>query len=222
MLEILLDSLKTIWQSFIGFLPTLLAALIVFIIGWVIAVFLGKIVNRIIRIIKLDLLLSKLGFKKALAQAKLRLDSGKFFEELVKWFFIVVFLMAAADILRLREVTLFLKSIALFLPNVVIAAIILLVAAIVARFMQRLVKASADTAGLHSAGAIASIVKWAILIFGFVIALGQLGITTTLMNTIVIGIIAMFALAGGLAFGLGGKDQAARVLEKLRRDLEEK
>ena len=108
MVEILLDSLKEIWGSFIGFLPTLLAALIVFIVGWLIAIFLGKVVNRIIKGIKLDLLLVKLGFKKALAKAKLKLNTGKFFEELVKWFFIIVFLMTAADILGLREVTLFL------------------------------------------------------------------------------------------------------------------
>jgi len=222
MLEILLDSLKVIWQSFIGFLPTLLAALIVFIIGWLIAIFLGKVANRIIRIIKLDLLLTKLGFKKALAKAKLRLDSGKFFEELIKWFFILVFLMTAADILGLREVTLFLKTILFYLPNVIIAAIILLVAVIVANFMYRLVKVSADTAGLASSSTVGAIVKWAILIFGFIVALTQLGIATSLIQTIVIGIIAMLALAGGLAFGLGGRDQAARFLEKLRRDLGEK
>lgn len=222
MLEILLDSLKVIWQSFISFLPTLLAALIVFIIGWLIAIFLGRVANRIIRMIKLDILLTKLGFKKALAKAKLRLDSGKFFEELIKWFFIIVFLMTAADILGLQEVTLFLKTILFYLPNVIIAAIILLVAVIVANFMYRLVKASADTAGLASSNTVGAIVKWAILIFGFVIALTQLGIATALIQTIVIGIIAMLALAGGLAFGLGGKDQAAKFLEKLRRDFSEK
>jgi small-conductance mechanosensitive channel len=220
MIEILLESLKTIWQSFISFLPTLLAALIVFIIGWLIAMFLGKLANRVIRGIKLDLLLSKLGFKKALAKAKLKLDSGKFFEELVKWFFIIVFLMAAADILGLREVTLFLKSILFYLPNVVIAAVVLLAAVVVAKFMHRLVKAGADTAGLASSGAVSGIVKWAILVFGFVMALTQLGIAATLIQTIVIGLIAMIALAGGLAFGLGGRDQAARIIEKLRQDLE--
>lgn len=220
MVEILFDSLQVIWQSFIGFLPTLLAALIVFIIGWIISIFLGKIANRIIRVIKLDLLLAKLGFKKALARAKLKLDSGKFFEELVKWFFIIVFLMTAADILGLQEVTLFLKTILFYLPNVVIAAIVLLAAVIIANFMQKLVKASADTAGLTSSGVVGSIVKWAILVFGFVIALTQLGIATTLIQTVVIGLIAMFALAGGLAFGLGGRDQAARFLEKIKRDVE--
>jgi len=222
MIEILLDSLKEIWGSFIGFLPILLAALIVFIVGWLIAVFLGKLINRIIKAIKLDSLLSKIGFSKALAKAKLNLDSAKFFEELVKWFFIIVFLMAAVEILGLDEVGLFLKSILYYIPNVIVAAIVLLVAAVVARFMQRLVRASAETAGLVSAGAIAGIVKWAILIFGFVIALTQLGIAVTLIQTVVMGIIAMLAIAGGLAFGLGGKDMAAKILDKIKQDLSEK
>jgi hypothetical protein len=219
MLEILLDSLKNIWQSFIEFLPTLLAAVIVFIIGWLIAIFLGKVANRIVKTIKLDTLLVKLGFRKALAKAKLKLDSGKFFDELVKWFFIIVFLMTAVDILGLKEVTLFLKTILFYLPNVIIAAIVLLAAVIIANFMQRLVRASADAAGLSSSGAVGGIVKWAILVFGFVIALTQLGIATTLIQTVVIGLIAMFALAGGLAFGLGGRDWASRILEKIKRDI---
>jgi hypothetical protein len=222
MLEILQDSLIEIWSSFIGFLPTLLAALIVFIIGWLIAIFLGKVAHRIIKTIKLDLLLEKLGFQKALAKAKLKLDSPKFFEELVKWFFIIVFLMTAVDILGLTQITLFLKSILYYLPNVIIAAIILLIAAVIGRFMQKLVRASADAAGLGSSNTIAGIVKWAIWIFGFVIALTQLGIASTLIQTIVIGIIAMVALAGGLAFGLGGKDVAVEILDKIRQDLGEK
>jgi hypothetical protein len=219
MIEILLDSFETIWGSFISFIPTLLAALIVFIVGWLIAIFLGKVANRIIKTIKLDTLLAKLGFKNALSKAKLNLDSGKFFEELVKWFFIVIFLMTAADILGLSEVALFLKTILYYLPNVVIAAIVLLGAVIIANFMQRLVKASVDTAGLKSSSAISSIVRWAILVFGFIIALTQLGIAPALLQTVVIGVIAMLALAGGLAFGLGGKEQAAKLIEKFRQDL---
>src|SRR4030043_2025090 len=163
MIEILLDSLKSIWDSFIGFFPTLLAALIVFIVGWLISVFLGKLANRIVKLIKLDILLMRLGFKTALTKAKLNLDSGKFFEELVKWFFIIIFLMTAADILGLSEVALFLRAILYYLPNVIIAAIVLLGAVIVANFMQRLVRASVDTAGLKSSSAISSIVRWALL-----------------------------------------------------------
>lgn len=222
MIEILLDSLSSIWINFISFLPTLLAALIVFIIGWVISIFIGKMANRAIKAIKLDSLLEKLGFTKVLSKANMRLDSGKFFEELVKWFFIIVFLMTAVDILGLTQVTLFLKTILYYLPNVIVAAIVLFAAVVVAKFMQKLVRSSAETAGLSSAKAVSIIVKWAILVFGFVIALTQLGIAPSIIQTVVIGLITMMALAGGLAFGLGGKDLAARILENLRQDISEK
>ena len=221
MIEILLDSLKTIWESVVGFLPTFLAALIVFIAGWLIAIFLGKLASKLIKAAKLDSLLVKLGVEKAIAKAKLKLDSGKFFEELVKWFFIIVFLMTATDILGLSQVTLFLSTILLYLPNVIVAAIVLLGAVVISNFMYKVVRASADTAGLSSASAVGTIVRWAILIFGFIIALSQLGIAASLMQTIWIGLIAMLALAGGLAFGLGGKDLAARTLEKIKQDLSE-
>ncbi len=223
MLDVILSSLTTIWFSVISFLPTLLAALIVFVIGWLIAIALGKLVNRLIKVIKLDLLLTKAGFNKALEKAKLKLDSGKFFEELVKWFFIIVFLMAAVNILGLSQVTEFLReNILNYIPHIIVAAIILVAAVIVADFLQKLVKASVDAAGLKASGFISGITKWAILIVGFIAAIEQLGVTVTLINTISIGLVAMLALAGGLAFGLGGKDYAARFLEKLRKDIEEK
>jgi len=221
MLEIVLNSLEVLWNSFIGFLPALLAALIVFIIGWLIAVALGKLANRTIRIIKLDLLLASVGLKKTLAKARIKLNSGKFFEEIVKWFFIIVFLLAATDILRLYQITEFLKGIIYYIPNIVVAIVILLVAVILSNFLQKLVKASIKTAGLNGSGFISALAKWTVLIFGFIAALTQLGIAVTLIHTIVIGIVGMMALAGGLAFGLGGKDQAARLLEKLKKDIEE-
>lgn len=222
MIEILLDALQTIWLSVIGFLPTFLAALIVFIAGWLIAIFFGKVANKLIKAAKLDSLLVKLGTERALIKAKLKLDSGKFFEELVKWFFIIVFLMAATDILGLTQVTLFLNTIILYLPNVIVAAVVLLGAAIISNFMYKVVKASADAAGLSSAAAVGTVTRWAILVFGLIIALSQLGIAANLMQTLWIGIVAMLAIAGGLAFGLGGKDLAAKTLEKIKQDLNER
>lgn len=221
MLEVILSSLETLGLNFVGILPILLAALIVLIIGWLIAIALGSLVERIVKVIKLDTLLDKIGFKKALARASIRLNSGKFFGEITKWFFIIVFLMAATDILGLFQVTAFLNGILLYIPNVVIAIIVLLIAIIVAHFLKNFVRASIKTAGLHSAGFLSSLTKWAVLAFGFIIALTQLGIAVTLINTLVMGLVGMLALAGGLAFGLGGKDQAARFLEKIRKEIEE-
>ncbi len=222
MLDIILSSLRTLWLSFIGFLPTLLAALIVFIVGWLISSALGKLANRMLKILKLDLLLTKIGFRKALAKSKLKLDSGKFFEELVKWFFIIVFLMTAADILGLYQVTEFLKEILYYIPNIVVAIIILLITVIVANFLQKLIRAGVEAGRLQVAVFLGGVTKWVVLIFGFIAALIQLGIAATLIQTVVIGLVAMLALAGGLAFGLGGKDQAARFLDKLKRDIEGK
>jgi len=221
MLDIILASGKELWSGFIGLLPTFLAALIVFIIGWLIAVALGKLANRIIKVIKLDLFLAKVGLKKSLARAKLKLNSGKFFEEIVKWFFIIIFLMAAADILRLYQITDFLKTVLYYIPNIVVAIFILLASVVIGNFLQKLVKASIETAKLGGATFLSGLTKWVILIFGFVAAITQLGIAVTLIHTVVIGLVGMLALAGGLAFGLGGKDQAMRLLEKLRRDVEE-
>jgi len=98
--------------------------------------------------------------------------------------------------------------------------LILLIAVIVANLMRRIVKAAADTAGLACSNVVATIVKWAFWVFGFVIALTQLGIAVALIQSIVIGLIAMIALAGGLAFGLGGKDHATIIIEKIRQDIE--
>ena len=152
----------------------------------------------------------------------MELNVAKFMGGLVKWFLILVFLMAATDILRLTQVTNFLNSIILYLPNVVVAAVILAVAFLVANFVFAVVKGSTKVAGIVSATLLATVAKWAIVIFGFLAALIQLGIAASLINTLFIGFVAMLALAGGLAFGLGGKDEAALILKKIRQEITEK
>lgn len=217
--EVVTASLQTLWTGFIGFLPNLLGAIIVFIIGWIIAVLFGKLTTQVIKTLRIDSILEKMGFKKSLAKANLRLDSGKFLGELVRWFFIIVFLMAATDILRLSQVTDFLRQIILYIPQLIVAVLILLAAVLIANFLQKLVKASVEAAGLTSANFLAAMAKWAILIFAILAALLQLGIVPSLIQTLFTGLIAAFAIGIGLAFGLGGKDLAGQILEKLRKEV---
>jgi hypothetical protein len=217
--EVVTSSLQTLWSGFIGFLPKLLGAIIVFIIGWLIAVILGKLAAQIIRALRIDQILEKMGFKKSLERAKLKLDSGKFIGELIKWFFIIVFLMAATDILNLPQVTEFLRRIILYIPHLIVAVLILLAAVLIANFLQKLVKASVEAAGLKSANFLGAVTKWAILIFAVLAALLQLGIVPALIQTIFTGLIAALAISVGLAFGLGGKDLAVQILGKLKRDV---
>ena len=219
--EVVTASLQALWAGFIEFLPSLLGAIIVFIIGWIIATLLGKLAAQIIRALRIDQILEKMGFKRNLEKANLKLDSGKFFGELVRWFFIIVFLTATTDILGLYEVTIFLRRVLLYIPQIIVAVLILLIAVLVANFLQRLVKASVEAAGLKSANFLGAVTKWAILVFALLAALLQLGIVPALIETLFTGFIAALAISLGLSFGLGGKEMAAETISKLRNEIKE-
>lgn len=217
--DILIASFQSMWQGFVVFLPKLFGAVIIFIIGWIIAIALGKLVAQIIKAVKVDAVLAKLGFEEALAKAGLRLDSGAFVGTLVRWFLIIAFLLTAADILELTQITDFLRDILIYIPNVIVASVIILAAALIADVVQKIVKASVAAAGLKSGDLIGSVVKWAIWIFAILAALVQLGLAVSLINTLFMGIIAMIAIAGGISFGLGGKDVAGEILATIKRDI---
>lgn len=216
--DLILISLQQVWATVAVFMPRLLGALIVFIIGWVVAMALGKLVEQIIRSLRVDSLLERVEAHKALERAGMKLNSGAFIGGLVKWFLIVVFLLASLNILDLGEVSNFLRDVLLYLPRVVVAALILIIAALVAETVERAVRASVESAGLKG-GLVGAVARWSIWVFAIVAALVQLGIAVQLIQTLVTGLIAMIALAGGLAFGLGGKDAAGDILARVRREL---
>jgi len=215
-------SLIGLGDRLINFFPSLLGAIIVFFAGWIIAVTLGKFAEKLMTAFRVDKAMEKMGLGGKLTEVGMHHGLSAFFGALVKWFLILVFLMAATDILNLTQVTSFLNSILLYIPNVVVAVVIMAIVLLVGNFVYAVVKGSTRAAGVMSATLLAAISKWAIVIFGLFAALIQLGIASTLISTIFIGIVAMLAIAGGLAFGLGGRDEAALVLKKLREELTER
>lgn len=220
--EAITNSLIDLWMRFIGFLPALIGALLVFFLGLIAAIALGKAAERIISALKVDQILERMKVGEKFKITGLKISISRFFGELVKWFLILVFLMAATDILELSQVTSFLNSIILYIPNLVVATIILAIAFLLGNFVYNVVRHSTRAAGVMSATLLATISKWAIVIFGLLAALVQLGIAVSLVNTIFIGVIAALALAAGLAFGLGGKDEAAVILKKLHEEISER
>ena len=214
-------SLISLWERFVAFIPALLGAILVLVIGFLVSVMLGKIIEKIIRMTRIDNALGKLNSNEQLRRTGIELSFSRFFGELVKWFLVLVFLMAATEILGLNQVTTFLNNIILYLPNVVVATIILAIAFLLGNFVYAIVRSSTKAAGVMSATLLAVISKWAIMIFGLLAALIQLGIATSLVNSIFIGLIAAISLAAGLAFGLGGKDEAALILKKIREEITE-
>jgi small-conductance mechanosensitive channel len=215
--QVLTNSFQNLWYGVISFVPNLLVAIVIFIFGWLIGTILGRWVEQLIKSLRVDKALEEVGTDELLARAGFRLNAGAFIGGLVKWFIIIVFLLASVEVLGLVQVSDFLHQIVLgFLPNVIVAALVLLVAAVLADALQRVVTGSAMAAGITSAKFLGGIAKWAIWIFALIAALLQLGVAVVLLQTLFTGLVAMLALAGGLAFGLGGRDAAARYIEKLR------
>lgn len=211
-------ALADMWGGVLNLIPKLLAAIIIFIIGWAFGVILGSVVAQIIRAIKIDQLLRSVGLEAVLVKGGFKLDTGAFIGALVKWFIIIVFLVASVDILGLSQVNDFLISVLVYLPNIFVAAIILVLAALIADAVSKVIIGSAKAASVPSAQFMGGIAKWAIWVFAIFAALDKL-LISDLFGVLFQAIIYALALAGALAFGLGGRDAAARYLERLRKDI---
>lgn len=213
--EVVTNSFQNLWIKTINFLPNLASALVVLVIGFFIAKFFAKFVTRTLKYLYFDKAIDSLGIKEGMKNIGMKIDISKFIGLIVQWFFIIVFLVAAADILKLTQITEFLNKVLIYIPNVVIAVVILILGVVFANFIHGMVKASMHVANLELSIFIAAIAKWAILIFAIMAALVQLKIASELVSSLFQGVIAMFALAGGIAFGLGGKKKAKKILDKL-------
>jgi hypothetical protein len=219
--DIVRSSLTTLWSGVAGFIPRLVAALVVFLVGWLIAALLGKVAFHLVRVLHVDSALTKVGFRRAWERSGFKLDSAVFFYELVKWFFIIVFLMASTNILELQQVTEFLRTVVFYLPNVIVAVVVLLIGILVANFLENLVRASVRAAGLISGNFLGLLTKWAVFVFALLVALSQLRVADDIIRIVVVGAVAAGSLAVGLAFGLGGVKHADSLIGNLKKKIEE-
>ena len=209
-----------LWYTTALYMPRILAAIIVFIVGWIIATILYRVVVEVMKALKIDEGLKRAGVHEIAKEAGFNFNAGEFIGNLVLWFIALVFLVASLEILGLTTVTTFLERVVLlYLPQVIVASLIIILGALVADAVRGIVIGSAKAAGLHSAKFAGSIAKWAIWIFVILAALDQLGVASSFIQTVFAGLVVALSLAFGLAFGLGGRDAAARVIERVRSDI---
>lgn len=220
--DVLSLSFKNLWLGVIGFLPNLVVAIVIVLLGWGIGAILGRVVSQIIKAIKIDEALRKAGVEDFLNRGGLNLNSGAFLGGLVKWFVMLVFWVGAFEVLHLSQVTMFLKDILNYLPQVIVAVLILIAAGLVADLMKKVVLSSAMGAEISSAAFLATVTKWVVWVFAFLVALSQLGIATGFVQTIFTGLVVALSLGLGLAFGLGGQEAASRVIEKVGKEMSSK
>jgi len=213
-------SLQDLWWGFIQFAPKLIVAIIFFIIGWILGSLVAKAFEHVINALKVDKLFASIGMDDFFRKAGMNLNTGYFIGQVVKWFVIIVFLLPSLNLVGLDYISFFLKDDVLgFLPKVIVAAFILIIATIVAEALSKAVNSSARAMNLHSANMLGTVTKYAVWIFAFIIALGQLGVAPAYMQILFAGIIGMLAIAGALAFGLGAKDAAGRFVAKIGEDI---
>jgi len=208
-------SLQSLWFGFVQFAPRLILAVVFFIVGWVLGSLISKAIQQVFTSLKIDSLFSSVGADGFFKRAGVKLDSGYFVGEVVRWFVIIVFLLPSLSLVGLTDVSSFLTDGVLgFLPQVIIAAFVLIIAAVVSEGLAKVVLATAKSVNLKSARILSLVAKYAIWIFAIIIVLGKLGLGDY-MSILFTGLVAMLALGGALAFGLGGKDAAMRLIERL-------
>ena len=213
-------SLQDLWFGFVQFAPKLIVAIVLFIIGWVLGSLIAKAFEHVFSALRIDNLFQSIGANDLFRKAGMNLNSGYFVGQVTKWFVIVVFLLPSLNLVGLNDIASFLKTDVLgFLPKVIVAAFVLIIATVVSEGLSKTIMASAKAMSLTSANMLGAVAKYAVWVFAFIIALGQLGVAEGYMNTLFAGIIGMLALGGALAFGLGGKEHASRFISKLGEEM---
>lgn len=217
--DVLTQSFQNLFYGLVAFIPNLVIALVIFVIGWLVGAGIGRLIAQVVSSLRVDQALRAAGVERVVERAGFSLNAGAFLGFLVKWFFIIVFLVAALDVLGLTQVTAFLTGVVLgYLPQVIVAVFILLLAAVIAEAAQRVVAGAARAANVRAANLLGAVARWSIWIFAVLVALERLGVSP-LIQTLFTGIVVALALAFGLAFGLGGQQAAAKYIEKIQHEI---
>ena len=217
MREALRASLAGALGTFLSALPRIIASAIVLVVGWVLASLIARGTLALLRAVRFNDLARRSGLAGFVQNMGVRQDASGVIAEVVKWFVRLVTLVVAFDTLGLPAVSGVLQQLVLWLPNLVVALVALVIGGLAANALSRLVRGSAAGAGLSNPDVLAAAIRIAVWAFAVVVALSQLGVATSLINTLLVGLVGAVALATGLAFGLGGRDRAAQLLARLDR-----
>ena len=203
-----------------GAIPNIIGAVLLLVIGWIIAGIIGGLVAKICKTLHLDTLSTRVGAADFLEQTGTRLKASDIFGEVIKWVIRLVFIEMAAEQLGMPQVSQIINAILAFVPNIIVAAIILGVGAFLGKLLGGLAHGAASEARIGNAGLLARLTYGAIMAFAVIAALNELNVAPIVVNTLYIGLVAAISLALGLAFGLGGRDTAARLTAQWTSQLE--
>jgi hypothetical protein len=210
--EALMTSLTGALMMFMGAIPKVLAFAVILIIGWIVASALAGAVAALLRTVRFNDLAERAGLASFVRNMGANTDSAGLLATITKWFVRLIVLVVAFDALGLPAVSAVLQQLLLWLPNLVVALVMLVIGGLAANALYNLVRGATTSAGFSNPDLLANIARMAIWAFAIIVAVNQLGIATTLVNTLFMATVGALALALGLAFGLGGRDTAAEIV----------
>jgi hypothetical protein len=205
-------ALSNALNGFLSAIPLVVGALVILAIGWILSNVVARLVRELLARAGADRLFAEHGGEVYGTQSR-QIKPSVVTSEIVKWIIRFVFLVAAANVLGMPQVSLLLNQVLLWIPNLLVAAVILLVAPLIGRFLRGLIQVGAGNMGFTNAPLLGRIAEMAVIAFAVLIAIDQIGIAADLLNILFMGVVGALALAFGLAFGLGGRDVAARITE---------
>lgn len=210
--EALLLAGEKVLSSIASFLPDLLGAIIVFLIGLALAKWAKKLVVKLLETLRLSTAVEKTGLQKFLKKAEVKLKTEEIIGGIAKWLIILTFSVAAINILGLPTVSVVLERILAYIPRIISAILILTIGVLLAGLVESLLKGALGQIDVKTSRLFGKIGSYLVVVFAALAAINELGIAQSLINTLFMGFIAMLALGFGLAIGLGAKDLIAQIL----------
>ena len=211
--DTLVGSFRDAFSMVVSAIPRILGFIIIVAIGWFVSTLLARAVIGLLRAIRFDELMQRSGLADFIAKMGTGIDSAGLVASIVKWIVRLVVLLVAFDALGLPAVSDVMRQLLLWLPDLVVAIFVLFIGGIAARALGNIVRGATAESGFANPETLANVARTSVWAFAIVVAINQLGIASNLINTLFTGFVGALAIALGLAFGLGGRDLAARTLE---------
>src|ERR687889_347783 len=206
--EGMFQPLQNALSTFLSYIPQLIGALIILIVGYIVAKVLQAVVGRVLQGIGFDRWMERGGIKQFFDRAETNQTPASILGALVFWFVFIIAITMAADALGIPQVSVVLAQLIAYIPNIIAAILILILAALLANFISGIVR------GATGSDILASIAQYAIIVYAVFAALTQLGIAVQLTANTFLIVLGAVALAGAIAFGIGGREVARNILEK--------
>jgi hypothetical protein len=210
--EAMMTSLAGALAMFLAAIPKILGFIIILVIGWFVASLIASAIAGILRNIRFNDFARRSGLADFVDKMGVQTDPAGVMAAIAKWFVRLITLIVAFDALGLPAVSQVLHQLLLWLPNLVVALVVLVIAGLAANALYNLVRGATAKAGFSSPNFVANIAYVAVWVFGIVVAVNQIGVAETLVNTLFMGFVGALALALGLSFGLGSRDTAAEIV----------